>query len=31
MKKPSKKKALIGSWEKLYFFVRYVDEWGGLE
>jgi hypothetical protein len=26
MKKPGKKNALIGSWERPYLFVRYVDE-----
>jgi hypothetical protein len=31
MKKPSKKKALIGIWEGLYLFVGYVDEQGILE
>ncbi len=30
MKKPGKK-ALIGSWERPYLFVRYVDEQRGLE
>ncbi len=31
MKKPSKKKVLIGSWEGPYLFVGYVDEQVGVE